>query len=200
MAGEYAAFPEKETFMPKSSGPVFRVSIALLAFALLPVACTAAVTTEQPAPQGLPRPDIVIVHDFADGRADAVDRTLADSLARQLVDELKGRGIVAYRAATAPEPTLRTITIEGRFVDFREEGRPRKKAHIRFSSGTLERPRLLQQAETAFSDSFDPARLIAEDGADREELRHEFDGETAKMAGDIGSRMETYYRRQGWLH
>lgn len=169
--------------MQSPAAPLFFAALFAVAIAAGPIACNPSVTTEEPAPQGLPRPDIVIVHDFVEG-------LLADSLARHLVARLKENGIVAYRAAGAPEETIRTITIEGRFLTVREEGVPVLKAEFRFSQGTPARRRQLQVAQSAFSEGFDPAR------SDPDTI----DDETAEMADDIAGRMETYYRRQGWLH
>lgn len=115
---------------------------ALAGLLLLPViqlgCAKATVTQTRMAPGELPKPDMVIVHDFAVTSAEVkldqglasslnksanpaeeevkIGRLVADALSKHLARELNEAGIKAYRASPNLQPTKTTMEVRGSFI------------------------------------------------------------------------------------
>lgn len=130
---------------------------------LLAAGCAKATTTSmQLAPEGVPRPDRVLVYDFAVNAGEVtldrglgprlareggaatqteeelrIGRAVAEALARHLVEELRGLGIEAARATGGPLPTDITVSITGRFLSI-DQGDRTKRTLVGFGLGGSE--------------------------------------------------------------
>lgn len=136
----------------------------LLGLSLLLVAGCAKATTSpmQLAPEGIARPDRILVYDFAvnarevtldrglgprlarEGGAATqseeelrVGRAVSEALARHLVEELRGLGIETARATGGPLPTDITVSVTGRFLSI-DQGDRTKRTVVGFGLGGSE--------------------------------------------------------------
>jgi hypothetical protein len=137
--------------------PHFR-SISVLAFSLVislvaGLGCTTAQVYFEPDASQLPRPDRVLVYDFATSPEDVkLDRGLsarvvdaaksaspteqerelgtkvASALAKKLVEELQGLGMTAQRTSGMPPTTGDSLLIEGQFVTINQGNRTERIA------------------------------------------------------------------------
>jgi len=126
------------------------------------VGCASTKVTDRETYQGkqLPRPDRIIVHDFAATGADlpawaaakdryaapgkprtaeeiATGRKLGAQVAAELVAEIREMGLPAVRAAGKPAPKLGDYALVGYFESI-DEGSAMKRVVIGFGSGTAE--------------------------------------------------------------
>ena len=110
----------------------------------------------------LPRPDMVIINDFAvksadvkldqgvmakvmrdnDSRAvseeeDKIGHLVADKLSQFLVEELRNKGIPATRAGSNVKPTGTTLTLTGQFLTI-DKGNQTKRVWVGFGMGGSE--------------------------------------------------------------
>jgi len=120
----------------------------LFAAVLLTAGCTSTIVVDEFQGDGLPRPDRVLVYDFAtsggeirlDRGLDAalvaaahgeprgqlereLGRKVADAIAEHLVMELRGMGLPAQRARGHASPSGRSIVVEGQIVSIDEGSR-----------------------------------------------------------------------------
>jgi len=136
---------------------------AFLAVALLLGGCASAtIKPLKKATGGLPRPDVVIVNDFAVKSADVnldqgmlakvmrdsdsksvseeedkVGRVVADRLSEYLVEELQNIGIPATRAGNTVKSSETTLTLTGQFITI-DKGNQTKRVWIGFGMGGSE--------------------------------------------------------------
>lgn len=123
----------------------WNLPFSLACLVLLPLVqfgcAKATVTQTRLAPGDLPKPDMVIVYDFAATAAEVtldkgmaktlarpegaqaqsdeevkIGRLVADSLSKHLVKELNEAGIKAYRSGPSLQPTKTTLEVRGSFV------------------------------------------------------------------------------------
>ena len=136
---------------------------AFLAVALLLGGCASAkIEPIKKAAGSLPRPDMVIVNDFAVKSAevkldqgvmakvmrgsdsktvseeeDKIGHLVADRLSQFLVEELHNVGIQAARAGSAPKPTETTLTLTGQFITI-DKGNQTARVWVGFGMGGSE--------------------------------------------------------------
>ncbi len=146
-----------------------RSRIVSCLFALVVVAgCASAKVTNQQrlVNEKLPRPDHILVYDFAatpgDVPADSpvagqyserstpqtaehitTGRQLGAQIAAQLVEEIRGMGLAAERASRQTSPRLNDIVIRGYLLSI-EEGSAAKRVAIGFGSGASELKTLVE--------------------------------------------------------
>jgi hypothetical protein len=176
------------------------------------------VTPTFPAATGLPKPDRVLVFDFAATPAEAgidtgigslpqteedvqVGKAFAQALSVNLVKELRNQGIDAYRVNEAAPPGETTASIKGRLLrDDRGTSTTstpvgfslrssQVRTQVQVSQGTGITLQLVGEAETAT-----PSSLIPETGANRG-----VDADATSTAQAVAERVVTYYRQQGWI-
>jgi hypothetical protein len=137
--------------------------VAIIALSWMIGGCASAdVEPEQAASRTLPRPDMIIVHDFAvtpdeiqldqgvmatvyrdsQARSPNADQAraghaVADQLAQKLVDQLNRNGIPAARARSGARPTSITAVIKGQFVTI-DQGNQSERVWIGFGMGGSE--------------------------------------------------------------
>jgi len=133
----------------------------LLALILVAGCASTQVTARQPyAGEKIPRPDRIIVHDFAATPTDIpagslaaghyaeqstrltaeeieVGRKLGAQVAKELVTDLQGMGLSAVQAAGQPAPRVGDIVIIGYFESI-DTGSAVKRLVLGFGSGTAE--------------------------------------------------------------
>ena len=171
-----------------------------------------------PAATGLPKPDRVLVFDFAATPAEAgigdgigslpqteedvqVGKAFAQALSVNLVKDLRDQGIDAYRANEAAPPGETTASIKGRLLrDDRGTSTTstpvgfslrssQVRAQVQVSQGTGIKLQLVGEAETAT-----PSSLIAGSGT-----KAGVDADAASTAQAVAERVVSYYRQQGWI-
>lgn len=139
-----------------------RASLCLFALVIL-AGCASTKVTERQSDIGaekLPRPDRIIVYDFAATPADVpadstiagqyaqhstpqtaeqieTGRKLGAQIAKELVAEIQGMGLPAVQATGQPAPSVNDIVIKGYLVSV-EEGSAGKRVLIGFGSGNAE--------------------------------------------------------------
>jgi hypothetical protein len=155
-----------------------------VAFVVALAACTPRTQMERNrvATGPLPRPDVVLVHDFSvspdeitldtnisrrlreltQGTTDAqelerVARAISASVTQNLVADLRSRGMNAVAAAGAPPLAGRPLSIEGQFFSI-NEGSERRRMIVGFGAGASEVRTLVQ-----VFDGSGPSRLLVED-------------------------------------
>lgn len=140
-----------------------RSRVVLFLFVLIAIAGCAStkVTNRKTFAAGkLPRPDRILVYDFAATAADvpansalagqhsehstpqtaeqiALGREVGATIAAKLVDEIRDMGLPAERASSATTPSIADIVIRGYLVSV-EEGSTAKRVAIGFGSGGSE--------------------------------------------------------------
>jgi hypothetical protein len=170
------------------------------------------------ATRGLSRPDRVLVFDFAVTPEEAgaerqsgstvqsavdvrVGKALARALSANLVSELRSRGIEAVRAGEAGPPGETTASVRGRFlrsggsdgstnvpVGFTlQSGQVR--ALVQLFQGTGPNLQLVGEGEIVTPSGLKPK--TATDAA--------VDADAKRVAQMLASRIEGYYRREGWI-
>ena len=167
----------------------------------------------------LPRPDRVIVEEFAvtmdDLAADAVGaivvkqtaedirvgRAFAKALTDQLVAELRRREIDAQRASDAAPPGDNTASIKGRFVrarrasDMMPVGFDSTSGEVRtriwILQGAQLRSRVVSEADTATK-----VNLTSNPGAGLDEA---ISSGARQTAVEVADRFFDYYKRRGWI-
>ena len=210
--------------------PAFRrslrsVGVPWLAALLLAGCATATVTPTFRTTDGPARPDRLLVYDFAvtpdeleikgglDPQASGgigteaqtrediqVGQAFAKALTDSLVQELRNRGIEAYRATGAAPAGPNTASIKGRFlrtgqgvgntlIGFGLRG-GQVRARIQIFQGTGVNLGLVAEAETVTPSSLKPG-LGPMLGATVE-------ADAKRTATEIAERIADYYRRQGW--
>lgn len=98
-------------------------AISLGAAAALILVVTASCSGIEKSTEPLPRPDVLLVDDFAvstrEPRSEAarvVGRKFADALASSLVEEIRKMGLPAARASSDLPPDSTVVAIQGRFI------------------------------------------------------------------------------------
>jgi hypothetical protein len=175
------------------------------------------VTPTFPAATGLPKPDRVLVFDFAVTPAEAgihsgldslpqtdedvrVGKIFAQVLSVNLVRELRNQNIDAYRASEAAPPGKTTVSIKGRLLR-NDKGTSTTSTPVGFSlrssqvrtlvqvsQGTGLELQLVGEGETAT-----PSNLSADSGANA------VDADAVRTAQAVAERVVAYYRQQGWI-
>ncbi|HTN71676.1 MAG TPA: DUF4410 domain-containing protein [Methylomirabilota bacterium] len=179
---------------------------------------TTTVTPTFHPPTGLPKPDRVLLFDFAVTPAEAgidsgigsltqtqedvrVGKAFAQALSINLVKELRNRGIDAYRANETAPPGETSASIKGKFlrddrgtsttstpVGFALSG-SQVRTLIQILQGTGLKLQLVGEAETAT-----PSNLSAGSGANAVEA------DAARTAQAVAERIVGYYKKQGWIN
>ncbi|PYJ71932.1 MAG: hypothetical protein DME76_00185 [Verrucomicrobia bacterium] len=191
--------------------------------ALLVVGCaTTTVTPRFPATRGLPQPDRIIVYDFAVTSKDIdpgvtaaggmgsvaqteeeiqVGRALAKALSKNLLSELRSRGINAYLASETSPPGETTASIRGQFMRVDPSKRTTQtvvgfgfsggevRTHVRVFQGTELKLSLVGEADTVMPSSLKPGTTL---GAN-------VDADAKRIAKEVAERVVNYYRQEGWL-
>jgi len=188
-----------------------------LAALLLSGCATSTVTPRFPATRGLPRPDRVIVYDFAVTSADAdvdrsirstapqteeeiqVGRALAKALSKNLLSELGSRGITAYLVSETSPPGETTASIRGQFMRINPRegttvvgfgfGRSEVRTHIQVFRGTGLNLSLVGEA-----DAVTPSSLKAGTAPGAA-----VDADAKRIAQELAERVVNYYRQEGWI-
>jgi hypothetical protein len=188
-----------------------------LAILLLAGCSTDTVTPRFPATRGLPRPDRVVVYDFVVTSADAgvdrstrpttsqteeeirVGRALANVLSKNLLSELRSRGITAFLATETSPPGETTASIRGQFmrIDPRAGtsvvgfgfGGSEVRTHIQVFQGTGGRLSLVGEADTVTPSSL---KAGTAPGAAVEAVAD-------RIAQELAGRVVNYYRQEGWI-
>src|SRR5262245_47424503 len=135
-----------------------RVVVSLFALVLVTgCASTKMTSTQQYEGPRIPRPERIIVYDFAATPADILvgsaikdqyaqptippsaeeleaGRTLGATVAQELVKEILGMGLTAVRAADSPPPRVGDIVIMGYFISV-DTGSTTKRLLLGFGSG-----------------------------------------------------------------
>ena len=169
------------------------------------------------ATKGLPRPDRVLVFDFAvtpeesgaDRRSGAavqteedvrVGKVLAGAISVNLVSELRSRGIEADRAADAAPPGNSTASVRGRFL--RADGSDsalttvgftlrdsQVRTRVQLVQGTGLSLQLVGEGETVTPSGLKPG--AAGNAA--------VDADAKRTAQVLAERIAGYYRQEGWI-
>jgi hypothetical protein len=175
-------------------------------------------TSTFPATKGLPRPDRVLVYDFAvtpeqefERRAGSpvqteedvrVGKALARALSERLVLELRGRGIEADRASETARPGDTTASIRGAFlhtdrsdstthvpVGFTLRG-GQVRTRVNLFQGAGLKLQIVGEGETVTPSGLKP-------GAVGDAVIHADAQRTAEV---LAERIAQYYRREGWIN
>lgn len=193
------------------------IQLSLAVFLLASCAETTLAPTFR-ASRGLPRPDRVLVFDFAVTPEEAgverrsgltaqseedvrVGKALARALSTNLVSELRSRGIEADRVGDAAAPGATTVSIKGRFLDgdgsdsttnvpvgFTLRG-TQTRTRIQLIQGTELKLHVVGEGETVSRSDLKP-------GAGVEAA---VDLEARRIAQALVERVADYYRQEGWL-
>ena len=138
------------------------LALLLVALVLLPLlmgGCASAKLDQTLTAGPLPKPDMIIVHNFATDLAEVqldkglmattlrnasdatqsqeeakVGHIVADKLAQKLVDELQKSGINAVRASGSVQPSNRTLILQGQFINI-NQGDQSQRVWIGFGLG-----------------------------------------------------------------
>ncbi len=128
--------------MGKTIAPRMKDIVSLGAVLLILGGCASATVKPLKKAAGtLPRPDVVIINDFAVKSADVkldqgmmakvmrdsdsksvseeedqIGHVVADKLSEFLVEELRAKGIPATRAGSTVKPSATTLTLTGQFI------------------------------------------------------------------------------------
>ena len=201
-------------------------SLPLWLAALLLAGCAAAsVSPTFPTMNGLPRPDRVLVYEFAaapdtleakggldpqsSGGTGAqaqtkedieVGRALAKALAVNLVGELNSRGIVATSASAATQPGPDTASLRGRFVRASQRD---SSTIVGFGLGVPIRARVVVFQGTSLNSQLVSEAEMALPSSLKPglgpNLNATVDADAKRMAMLIADRFADYYKRQGWI-
>lgn len=169
------------------------------------------------ATKGLPRPDRVLVFDFAvtpeeagaERRSGAavqteedvrVGKALARAISANLVSELRSRGIEADRGTDAAPPGNSTASVRGRFL--RADGRDtalttvgftlrdsQVRTRVQLVQGTGLSLQLVGEGETVTPSGLKPG--AAGNAA--------VDADAKRTAQVLAERIAGYYRQEGWI-
>jgi Domain of unknown function (DUF4410) len=193
------------------------VILSCLAGFLLAGCTQTTLTSTFPATQGLPRPDRVLVYDFAVTPADAeierrsgsavqteedvqVGKALARALSVNLVSELRRRGIEADRAGDTDRAGETTASVRGAFlrtdsasatnvpVGFTLRG-GQVRTRVLLFQGTGLKLQTVGEGETVTASGLKPGR--AGEAA--------IDADAKRTAEVLAERIGGYYRREGWI-
>jgi hypothetical protein len=186
---------------------------------LLSGCATATVTPRFPATRGLPQPDRFVLHDFAVTPADInldrsvgskaeqteeeiqVGRALAKALSKNLLSELRSRGINAYLASETSPPGETTASIRGQFMRVDPSKRTTQtvvgfgfsggevRTHVRVFQGTELKLSLVGEADTVMPSSLKPGTPLAPN----------VEADAKRIAKEVAERVVNYYRQEGWL-
>jgi hypothetical protein len=169
------------------------------------------------ATTGLPRPDRVLVFDFAVTAEEAgaerqsaaavqteedvrVGKQLARALSANLVSELRSRGIEAARAADSSAPGETTASVRGKFlrtdgsggssdaVGFTLRG-GQVRTRVQLIQGTGLNLQLVGEGETVTPSSAKAGTTAAA----------AVDGDARRTAQVLADRIAGYYRQEGWI-
>jgi hypothetical protein len=201
--------------------PRLRAQLAIrlsLAVFLLTGCAETTLTPTFRASKGLPRPDRVLVFDFAVIPEEAgverqpvsptqteedvrVGKALARALSTNLVSELRSRGIEADPAGNAGGPGEKTASVKGRFlrsdrsdsttnvlVGFTLRGRE-LRTRVQLFQGTGLTVQLVGEGETVTPSGLKPGASV--DATISMEAKR-----TARL---LAERIEGYYRQEGWI-
>lgn len=193
------------------------IFLALMLAALLFAGCSETTLTPAfRATGGLPRPDRVLVFDFAVTPEEAgierqsavavqneedvrVGKALARALSANLVSELRSRGIEAATAGPGTEPGETTASVRGRFL--RSDGDNTAKTvgftlrggqvrtRVQLVQGTGLKLQLVGEGETVTPSGLKPGS--AAEGA--------IDADAKRTAATLAERIAGYYRQEGWI-
>jgi Domain of unknown function (DUF4410) len=174
----------------------------------------------------LVRPDRILVYDFAvtpseydlvygaDTRTIAktssqtpspedvqMGRAFAKALSEKLVDELRGRGIAAYRASEATPPGDSTASIKGRFIRMSQTDQTlipgfgvadgQVRANLQILQGSELRTRVVAEAETSTRSNLRPGLGL--------NLQSTIEADAKQTASEVAERIVDYYKRRGWI-
>ena len=128
-------------------------------------------------------------------------KAFTKSLTDSLLEELRRRGIDAYRASESGAPGLNTASIKGRFlhtsqkddstlVGFGLDG-GEVRARIQIFQGTGYNLRLVSEVDITTPSNLKPTPGSTLDAA--------IATDTKKTAEQVANRIAEYYRRQGWI-
>jgi uncharacterized protein DUF4410 len=188
-----------------------------LAALLISGCATDSVTPRFPATQGLPRPDRVLVNDFAVTAADAgvdpsirsttpqteaeiqVGRALAKALSKNLLSELRSRDITAFLASETSPPGETTVSIRGQFMRIDPRAGTAVVGFGFSGSGVRTHVQVFQGAGLSLSlvgeaDAVTPSGLTAGTAPGAT-----VDADAGHIAKDVADRVINYYRQQGWI-
>jgi hypothetical protein len=196
----------------------FRVQLAIKFYLAVFLFAGCAETTMTPAfrtIKGLPRPDRVLVFDFAvtpeeagaERRSGAavqteedvrVGKALARALSANLVSELRSRGIEADRAGDTAAPGESTASIRGRFL--RTEGSASSavgfalrdgqvRTLVQLFQGTGLKLQLVGEGEIVTPSGLKPGTAV--DAT--------VDADAKRNAQVLAERIAGYYRQEGWI-
>jgi hypothetical protein len=202
----------------------------------------------------LPKPDRVLVYDFAVTPDDValdrgigkkairgsgsaaqtaeeirVGRAVARALSKNLVKELRNRGINAHHASQARPPENTTASIKGRFLRIDQGNRSARtmvgfglggtqvRTLIQFYQGAGRNTRLVGEAKTSTKSNLKPglgvmlgvgaaAGTLAMAGAvggtttvASETVLATVEADAKRMAKAVAERVANFYRKRGWL-
>jgi hypothetical protein len=172
----------------------------------------------------LARPDRVLVYDFAvvpdelgkggrDAQASStgpeaqtkehirVGEAFAKALTANLLQELRNRGIDAYRPTESAPPGPNTASINGRFLRVSQRdgstligfglGTSQLRTYIRIFQGTGFNLRLVAEAEST-------TRSNLKSGLDPM-LESKLEADAKQTAAQVAERVADYYKRHGWI-
>ena len=154
---------ERRKHMGKTIAPRMKDIISLGAVLLILGGCASATVKPLKKAAGtLPRPDVVIINDFAVKSADVkldqgmmakvmrdsdsksvseeedkIGRVVADKLSEFLVEELRAKGIPATRAGSTVKSSATTLTLTGQFITI-DKGNQTARVWVGFGMGGSE--------------------------------------------------------------
>ncbi len=243
-----------QRILPKVSRDFLNVLILGLGVTLLFGCAKTLIVPIIAASEGLPKPDHIAVYDFAVTPGDVqldrgvgpemirdvqgtsqtkeevrVGRAVAEALSKKLVEELRGKGITAYRARFAPPATTTTASILGQFRQIDQGNRTLRTVvgfglggsqlgtSIQVYQGKGQEAKLVSKAETMTESSLKPgmgvlfpigaaagtvATAAAVSGTTTvasEKFFATVEEDAKRTAEEIAKRIITYYTRHGWL-
>jgi len=194
---------------------VYRV--LLIASLLLAACARTTMTPTFPVSNNLPRPDRIVVSDFAVspngaeamGAPDAqtpedirVGNMFAKALADSVIAELQNRGIAAYREGNPVSLGPDTASIKGRFLradnslmtGFNLRADP-IRAQVQILQGTGLGLSVVSESQISTPNNLRPGMEKRDDAA----ISPVVQADARSMANVIADRIADYYRRQGWM-
>jgi hypothetical protein len=196
-----------------------RLAICLCVAVLLGGGCSQAVLTSPfPATTGLPRPDRVLVYDFAVSPADAqierrpgssgqteedvrTGKALARALSANLVSELRHRGIDAYLAGETDAPGETTASIRGAFLrtDERDTG-TNVPAGFTLRGGRVRTAVVLLQGTGLKLHTVAEGEIVTPSDLKQGTVGDAaIEADAKRTAKALAERIAQYYRREGWI-
>ena len=131
--------------------PLIPTAVGVVAAVVFMGCASAHVESTRRAPENLPKPGVILVHDFSVDPADLegsersaeppsaeeleLGRATAASLSEQLVAKLEKEGIKAARASGSQQAPLHAVLIKGQFLDV-NKGSRLKRVVIGFGAGS----------------------------------------------------------------